>query len=513
MVQIDVESENGWRPASLGPNSSSLVWITVPGTDVTLRLMVGQPATCLGAWAADWNAYIEPLQDPICAGYTDGNKVYTSNHKNGTAIDLNWDFHPLQQRGSLNVAQMKTLSEMEDFYEDVVFWAGRWDDPIDEMHSQMGYGSWNNPKTDDFIKRKIRPDGFSTFRRGPIPQLSRQERYALTIIEEGRKLGITPRGQQIALCVGLVESELTNYANSNDKPSLLIPHDAVGSDYDSLGWAQQRPAWGTRECRMNIACAARLFFAVDNGPGVRGLTKIRERINGHDGNLYDYNDTSRSPGFYAQKVQGSAFPDRYDMRFVDAVLLYNKVTQYTPPIGEDDFLSALTPDEQRNLYNAVMTQRKSRSPLRRLGEGTVGDAPDQTWDIDGNVHVLLVYLLAKLGHPSQLALLRSVANADPDKYPDRQEDRQLAQAILADVQATTHSVPVSKPNTQLTVIEPEVIHEATVVDSQPVNMAAANNVLGALSFLGQFHAEYNKLFSQLTDQGEGNDSGHHSIQS
>jgi predicted chitinase len=61
---------------------------------------------------------------------------------------------------------MATLREMLDFYEGTVFWAGDWNDPIDEMHSQMGYDTYNNPHTQDFINRKIRSDGFSTFRRG-----------------------------------------------------------------------------------------------------------------------------------------------------------------------------------------------------------------------------------------------------------------------------------------------------------------------------------------------------------
>ena len=52
-------------------------------------------------------------------------------------------------------------------------------------------------------------------------------------------------------------------------------------------------------------------------------------------------------------------------------------------LGEDDFLSALSPDEQRALYNAIMGQRPSRSPLRHLGEGTVGNAMDLICNTDG----------------------------------------------------------------------------------------------------------------------------------
>ncbi|WP_234804315.1 N-acetylmuramoyl-L-alanine amidase [Mycobacteroides abscessus] len=57
--------------------------------------------------------------------------------------------------------------------------------------------------------------------------------------------------------------------------------------------------------RMDAARSAGLFFAA--------LAKL------------DYNNPSRSPGSYAQSVQQSAFPDRYDQRFNDAVALYNRL--------------------------------------------------------------------------------------------------------------------------------------------------------------------------------------------
>ena len=54
--------------------------------------------------------------------------------------------------------------------------------------------------------------------------------------------------------------------------------------------------------------------------------------------------------------------------------------------------------------------------------------------MDGSVHLLLVELLASLGHPPTLSLLAEVAHADPASYPDRQEDRKIAQAILNKLQ-------------------------------------------------------------------------------
>jgi hypothetical protein len=83
-------------------------------------------------------------------------------------MDLNWDSHPFHVRGTFTSAQMRTIRELLAYYEDTIYWGGDWTDPIDEMHWQMGYGSYNNPKTESFIARKIRSDGFSTFRRGVI---------------------------------------------------------------------------------------------------------------------------------------------------------------------------------------------------------------------------------------------------------------------------------------------------------------------------------------------------------
>lgn len=440
------DSENGWRPPRVG--ADACVWVTVPGTSprVTLQLMKGWPAIVMTAWAADYNAFVEPLRDADSAGWTPTNSVATSNHLNGTAMDLCWGTHPFRVSFAGYTPQMiAVMEELEAFYEGNMFWAQRWDNPKDCMHHQMGYGTWNNPKVGDFIARKIRADGFSTFRRGNTVPLSRADRYALAIIAEGQRLGITARGIIIGLSVALVESNLTMYANSNDPPSLQLPHDAVGSDHMSSGIFQQQTSWGSLADRMNVTASARIFFTVDNGGGVRGLTKIRDGA----GNLYDYNDMSHTMGFYAQKVQGSAFPDRYDARMGEATALFTRLANIPNiPVPEDgdDFMSALSPDEQRAMFNAVMSPQQSRSPLRHVGEGTVGNAPDQIWDTDGSVHVLMIYLCAVvLGDPDAVQLLREVAAVNVVRYPDRARDRLLAQAMLnvIDGTVTTSSAPAT----------------------------------------------------------------------
>jgi hypothetical protein len=392
----------------------------------------------MGAFAADYNAFVEPLRDGDSSCWTPGNKVATSNHPGGTAMDLNWDGpdgktfrYGISEAQAYPGDEARNVRELLDFYEGVIFCGGKWD-IRDWMHFQMGGDTFNNPRTADFIRRKIRADGYSTYRRDrdlPVQPLSRAERYALAIIVEGRRLGITPRGIKIALSVALVESNLTMYANSNVPESLAknpdgsdkYPHEKVGSDHDSTGLFQQRQAWGPLACTMNATCSAGLFYNGGNA-GQRGLTD------------FDYNNMANSPGVYAQRVQVSAFPDRYDQRFAEATALYDKLSTPAQQPTEG-FLMALSDQEQRALFNAIMNQRASRSPLRHLNEGAVGDAPDQVWDIDGSVHVLVTALLAGLDDPDTYALLQEVASADLAKYPDRAHDKQLAGAILKKVTA------------------------------------------------------------------------------
>lgn len=165
------KSENGWEPSHAG--ADILEWRTVPGTNppVKLQVMKGWPSAVLIAYAADYNAYIEPLRDPDSASFTPTNSVATSNHLNGTAMDLNWNSHPFQVNyAGFDDAKIQRMRELLKFYNykgvQIVFWAQDWNSPKDAMHHQMGYNTWNNPVTGEFVDRFIRADGFSTYKRG-----------------------------------------------------------------------------------------------------------------------------------------------------------------------------------------------------------------------------------------------------------------------------------------------------------------------------------------------------------
>jgi D-alanyl-D-alanine carboxypeptidase len=163
---MPMRTENGWYQVG----SDQLDKTPIPGTELVIPLQRGIPSAILKAYAADYHLFVESLYNSRGGtdegGWTPTNSVATSNHLSGTAMDLNWDDHPFQVRGTFSTSQVETLREILAYYEDTVFWAGDWNSPVDEMHHQMGYSTYQNPHCQDFITRKIRSDGFSFFRKG-----------------------------------------------------------------------------------------------------------------------------------------------------------------------------------------------------------------------------------------------------------------------------------------------------------------------------------------------------------
>ena len=175
MVQVGVESENGWRPARIP--AGELDRSVVPGTDVVIPLMIGIPNTILKAFIADVNLFAESIYNAKGGtdegGWTPTNSVATSNHLNGTAVDYNWSDHPMGPvaiNAGWNNTEIAVIREILGFYTwqgiQLVWWAADWDSPKDSMHFQMGYDTWNNQDVCmDFIKNRILPSGFSSFRK------------------------------------------------------------------------------------------------------------------------------------------------------------------------------------------------------------------------------------------------------------------------------------------------------------------------------------------------------------
>jgi putative chitinase len=474
-------SENGWPYV----DDAGCTWIVVPGTSppVHLQLQTGPPCAVMGAWAADWNANIEPLRDADSAGFTEGNSVPTSNHPGGTAEDLNWESHPFQQRGSLNAAQMAVMAEMEDFYEGNMFWAGRWDNPVDEMHSQMGYDTYDQdndrpqPKVLDFIARKIRPDGFSTFRRGGtvIPPAGPPAAQVLSDAMGG-EVSLDRYGQLLpAVSASLAFCQCTTV----DRIAMWCAQ--LGEESGGLQWMEELASGAEYEGRTDLGNTqpgdGERFKG--RGPiqitGRSNYTRLSQWAAGQGlvpsptffvddpaqlaSDQYGfvgvdwYWTVARPMNSYAdngdilgatQAVNGgtNGLADRTDRwnrcRAMGAALL--TLTSATPEQPGDD-MAQVPQDQWDRVYRELTQLLTSRSPLRHLGEGPLDTLAGFVLNTDGSEHVEVCRLLAGYGHPPTLALLREVAAADPVQYPDRQGDRLIAQAILADV--TSAPTPVA----------------------------------------------------------------------
>ena len=186
----------------------------------------------------------------------------TSNHLNGTAMDLNWNSHPFRiLNAGFTSQQINTIRDLLDFYEDTVFWGNDWNTPKDAMHFQLGYETYNNPHTGDFIARKIRRDGFSTFRRGnevEVPQSPIKVRYfaqatglpverareILPAVKDGLRLSECTNVRRIAMWLAQIghESDGFNATEEYAKNGRYAPY--IGRTWIQITWRDNYAAFG-----------------------------------------------------------------------------------------------------------------------------------------------------------------------------------------------------------------------------------------------------------------------------
>lgn len=129
------------------------------------------------------------------------------------------------------------------------------------------------------------------------------EDHIKDIIAAAHERGLPKEAARIAIATALVESELRMLANPVVPDSFAYPHEGTGTDHTSVGIFQQQKWWGTTAQRMNAKASAGMFY--------QALTQ------------FDWK--SMDPGAAAQKVQVSAFPDKYAMRMAEADALIEKV--------------------------------------------------------------------------------------------------------------------------------------------------------------------------------------------
>ena len=210
-------SENGWEPSRA--SASQCEWARIPGAQhVSLQFLKGQPLAILRAFAADYHAYIEPLRDSDSAAYTPTNSVATSNHLNGTAMDLNWNSHPFRVlNAGFDSAAIARIRELLAFYTfdglQIVWWGNDWKTPKDSMHWNMGYKTYGDPRVQRFIDQRIRADGFSTYKRTGTPAPPKPPAGGNAVDVLARATGLNPaRATEILPTVldGLKLSDCTN---------------------------------------------------------------------------------------------------------------------------------------------------------------------------------------------------------------------------------------------------------------------------------------------------------------
>lgn len=473
-------SENGWPMVDQG----SCEWVRIPGAEhVSLQIQKGQPLAILRAFVADWHAYIEPIRDADSACWTPTNSVASSNHLSGTACDVNWNSHPFKiHNAGFNAQQIATMREMLAFYEDTVFWGNDWQNPRDAMHVQCGYNTHNNPHTQDFINRKIRADGFSTFRRSgtpPSPPPAPNAQDVLTRAMGGR-LSITRYAELLpAVAASLRACDCTNVNRiamwcaqiGHESGGLFYTEEiASGAAYEGRGdLGNTQPGDGVRfKGRSWIQITGRHNYTkLSQWAHSKGLVPSPSFFVDHPTELASDRYAGLGAAWYwvVARPDINALSDRRDLETVTRRIngglngIEDRRTRYQRALAMGDQLLALigtTPgDDELSaeaerkidvIYRELTQRHPSRSPFRHVGEGPIDTWAGIDLNNDAHGHVSRVIEQAKLGHPGTLALLREVAEADPQKYPDRQDDALLAQAVLASLDDQPESRPITISN-------------------------------------------------------------------
>lgn len=453
-------SGNGWPMV----NTDECAWVTVPGTSVSLQIQSGQPLAILRAFAADFNAYVEPLRDPDSACWTPTNSVPTSNHLSGTAMDLNWDSHPFQvSNAGFSAAQIATVKEIQAFYEGTVFWGNDWSSPKDAMHFQLSslanggdIDTYRNPHTADFIARKIRADGYSTFRRGNKPLGAAPILAAATGLPEARAAEILS-----AVTDGLNASQCTN----SNRIAMWLAQ--VGHESGSFVYTEEIASGAAYEGRTDLG-------NTQPGDGVRFKGRSWIQITGRSNyaafsRWANTNGIAPSVGFFIEnptklaelqyagvgaawywtiaRADINALSDRQDLETVTRRInggtngLADRRDRYNRALLQGDaLLSLVTPTETPDPIEELLMsdlQVESLSIYATPGEPLI-PIVRMVQAIDAAEHRKLVEDWARNGDTDALSRIARTA-AGQGKFQDAATIAH-AKAVLADIEATNPAV-------------------------------------------------------------------------
>lgn len=129
-------SQNGW----VAKNFSLMNTVTVPGTSVKVTIRKGAVTTVLLYLMEQFHKRVEPLRSKDTGGYNPrsiiGNHTL-SNHASGTAVDLNWNSHPMGKRGTFSAKEQAEIKEILRELDGVVRWGGNYVSRPDDMHFEI----------------------------------------------------------------------------------------------------------------------------------------------------------------------------------------------------------------------------------------------------------------------------------------------------------------------------------------------------------------------------------------
>lgn len=411
---------------------------------MSLQLLKGQPLAILRAFAADFNAYVEPLRDSDSAGWTPTNSVPTSNHLNGTAMDLNWNSHPFHVPGTYG-DRLPVLRELIDWYESTVWFGGDWQDPIDEMHFNMGYGTYGNPHTADFIARKIRPDGYSTFRRGDRPR----DDGSAAVLAQATGLTLV-RATQILPQVrdGLIASACTNPLRiamwlaqiGHESDNFNATEEYQDGDESTDRWKYKGRTWIQITWSYNYAAFSR--WCCD-----RGLVDSPTYFYYNPRELADQKWAGLGPAWYwtAARTDINALSDAGDLDTVTRRInggtngIDDRRARYNRALTLGDQLLTLTANQTPTdpFEELLAMDVESLSIYATPGEPLI-PVVRMIQAIDANEHRDLVEDWARRGDPDALSRIARTA-AGRGKFTDPATVAH-AQAVLADIEATNPAV-------------------------------------------------------------------------
>jgi predicted chitinase len=448
-------SENKWPMV----DGASCIWTRIPGANASLQIREGLPLQIMRAFAADYNEHVEPVFDADSACWTPTNSVASSNHLSGTAMDLRWNSHPFHKKNTFNSQQMATIRELLGFYENTIWWGGDWNSPIDEMHWQMGYDTYRNPHTDDFVKRKIRSDGRSTFRRGggPTELLTAATVLARAInVPVGVAEGLLPD-----IRIGLITSDcntplriahwLAQIGHESDSFRATEEYNKNGRYAPYIGRTWIQITWQENYRKFGVWCKAKGLIS-DSEVFVRdpqSLAALRWRAIGP---AWYWTTTVRSTRRYptcneaadandivtlTQIINGgtNGLEDR-QARFNRAIALGDQLMAIAQ--GDDELADPTVLRQIAELHAALLTPAPSQSIYRTPGETTRWRVDQLVRNIDGMTHQEHVEEQARTGNLIELQrIIKAARGQGADTSPWVIEH---ATAVINEIEQTNPAV-------------------------------------------------------------------------